>query len=223
MCEAGPLKFEPLIKYFTHVLGETPVVAEDETTTTTSTTQSQAAKKSAAAAAKDAETKRREMEAKWQEEERRDRLRREKKEAERLARVFEDQDRLAEGEYDDPSPVDTEEEENIKVVHVAHGTPADPVQAEIEKVLHELEAVAESAAAGAHGAEKTGHVHAGDQSADTPLQAASEDFEHGESAASGEADEGYSATTPLENEAEELDEVSHAGVDLQDGHARDEL
>jgi hypothetical protein len=55
------------------------------------------------------------------------------------------------------------------------------------------------------------------------LQAASEDFEQGESEATGEADEGYSATTPLETEAEELEEVSHAGVDLQDGHARDEL
>jgi hypothetical protein len=217
--EAGPLKFEPLIKYFTHVLGETPVVVEDATTATpsssTSTAQAKAAKKSAAA--KDAEAKRREMEAKWQEEERRDRVRREKTEAERLARVFEDQERLAEGEFDDPSPVD----EDVKVVHVAHGTPEDPVQAEIEKVLHELEAVAESAAAGVKG---EGHVHADDQSADTPLQAASEDFEHGESAANAgeEVDAGYSATTPLEKEAEEVEEVSHAG-DLHDAHARDEL
>lgn len=212
------MKFEPLIKYFTHVLGETPVVVEETTSAVgTPTTQAKSAKKSAV---KDAEARRREMEAKWQEEERRDRLRREKKEAERLARVFEDQERLAEGEFDDPSPVDPEAE-NVKVVHVAHGTPEDPVQAEIEKVLHELEAVAESAAAGAHAA---GHVHADDQSPETPLQAASEDFEHGESPAGEgeEVDAGYSATTPLENEAEEVEEVSHAG-DLHDEHARDEL
>lgn len=211
---AGPLKFEPLIKYFTHVLGENPVHIEEDIASTSAapvptTTPAKASK------AKDAEAKRREMEAKWQEEERRDRLRREKKEQERLAQVFAEQDRLAEGEFDDPSPVDAEEE-TVKVVHVAHST-EDPVQAEIDAVLHELEKVAETAAAKGHAA------HADDQTADTPLQAASEDFEHGESgAADAEVDTGYSATTPLEEQAEEFEHGTHAAVDLE-GHARDEL
>ena len=155
------------------------------------------------------------MEAKWQEEERRDRLRREKKEQERLAQVFAEQDRLAEDEYDDPSPVDAAEEA-VKVVHVAHST-EDPVQAEIDAVLHELEKVAETAAAGGCAS------HADDQSAETPLQAASEDFDHGESAArQADVDSGYSAGTPLEEQAEEFEHGTHAAVDL-DGHARDEL
>lgn len=208
---AGPLKFEPLIKYFTHVLGENPVhIDEVASTTSAAPVSTQKVNK-----AKDAEAKRREMEAKWQEEERRDRLRREKKEQERLAQVFAEQDRLAEDEFDDPSPVDSEEE-RIKVVHVAHSA-EDPVQAEIDAVLHELEAVAETAAASAHSG------HADDQSPDTPLQAASEDFDHGESdVKEAEIDTGYSATTPLEEEAEEFEHGTHAAVDL-DGHARDEL
>jgi hypothetical protein len=61
---AGPLKFEPLIKYFTHVLGEHPVHIEEVASTTSAVpVATQKASK-----AKDAEAKRREMEAKWQEE-----------------------------------------------------------------------------------------------------------------------------------------------------------
>ncbi|KAJ9092944.1 hypothetical protein QFC19_008542 [Naganishia cerealis] len=204
--EAGPLKFEPLIKYFTHVIGENPVVIEEVISTQeTSSATTPATPKAKSSAAKDAAEKRREMEAKWQEEERRDQLRREKREKERLAKVFEDQDRLAEGEYDDPSPVDdnrvdsSNEEETVKVVHVAHATPEDPVQAEIDAILHELE------------------------------QAASEDFKHGKSAAAAADDsqrtddQGHSATTPLEEEADEFEHGSDPAVDLQDGRVKDEL
>ncbi|KAJ9116301.1 hypothetical protein QFC22_004741 [Naganishia vaughanmartiniae] len=227
--EAGPLKFEPLIKYFTHIIGENPVPVEDvksstKTSTRKSTASTPAIPKAQSSAAKAADEKRREMEAKWQEEERRDQLRREKKERERLAKVFEDQDRLSEGEYDDPSPIDENDtEEKVKVVHVGHARPEDPVQAEIEAALHQLEEVAEAAAASVHGSEGTArHHHASDQSADTPLQDKSEDFEHGESHAQV-ADGGHSATTPLEQEAEEFEHGVDAAEELLDGRVKDEL
>ncbi|KAJ9099116.1 hypothetical protein QFC21_003995 [Naganishia friedmannii] len=230
--EAGPLKFEPLIKYFTHIIGENPVPVEDvksssKTSSSTSSVAASATSKAQSSAAKAAEEKRREMEDKWQEEEQRDQLRREKREKDRLARVFEDQDRLAEGEYDDPSPIDNDAEEKVKVVHVGHATPEDPVQAEIDAALHELEEFAATAAAAVHSSKGAAHHHrTTDQSADTPLQEESEDFEHGESHASDAqqvADDGHSATTPLEQEAEEFEHGVDAAVELQDGRVKDEL
>jgi hypothetical protein len=54
--------------------------------------------------------------------------------------------------------------------------------------------------------------HAADQSADTPLEAAADDFEHGETEVPAHKHSDQSAVTPLEEEAEEFESGQHEAV-----------
>lgn len=165
----------------------------------------------------DKAAKLREQQAKWAEEERRDRLRREKREQERLARLFEEQDRVTDED-------DAMEDSGPQVVNRV--TPAaQPDAAQTAETTVEAGSAGEGVAepvvpmepeqgdVTAEYIQPTGSAeHAADQSADTPLEAAADDFEHGETEVPAHKHSDQSAVTPLEEEAEEFESGQHEAV-----------
>jgi hypothetical protein len=197
---AGPLKFEPLLKHFAQILkGETPREDADgdhatiyETTIVTSSTESRPVP------TQNKSDKLKEQKAKWEEEERRDRLRREKREQERLARVFEDQERVTEEEdaQEDSGPqIVTPVQPVVEPVGVpspassgqADTSAPQPIQPEAPGSSTDTkgsQAVQTGQASTAHPDQKSTadkqHIQHDDQSSTTPLEQEAEEFEHGQ-------------------------------------------
>lgn len=180
----------------------------------------------------DRSAKRKEQEAKWAEEERRDQLRREKREQDRIARLLADQDRVTDEQdaLEDSGPQGTPVEAAADPV-----IPAQPAEAGAEGLSVETTApqpqVPQEPGEDLE-LEIAKQLHGLDQSADTPLKAASEDFETGMSGGDDvfvdNLDRGgdQSATTPLEQEAEEFEHGQHKAVQDEsptEERIRDEL
>lgn len=206
--------------------------AGDSATTATSSTRSASYTASSPSTSKTLEvtptpkrsSNRQDQEAKWAEEERRDALRREKREQERLARLLADQDRIT----DEEDAADDIASKQPTPVEAPEPGPAQPAEASMTEQLSmettapdpqvPQEPLAVLPDAEVHHGD--GHAgHADDQSADTILAAESEDFEKGTSGAeevghgeAGEKRDDQSATTPLEEEAEEFEHGTHKAV-----------
>lgn len=151
------------------------------------------------------------MEERWAEEERRDRLRREKRERDRLEREFAEQDRLSHDEVseeerrykEDPIEIDVHiPRANVKDAQASQRV--DPEDAAIEDLLADFETPLEKG-----------------KTPPTPLEAESEEVEHGRT----EIDTETSASTPLEEQADVFEHGQHTrdGDKIKDGHVRDEL
>lgn len=155
------------------------------------------------------------MEERWAEEERRDRLRREKRERDRLEREFADQDRLSHDEMkeeersykEDPIEVDVHlppHPSNVKEAAQANQRAVDSEDSDVEDLLAEFDTPLEK--------KKT---------PPTPLEADSQEFDHGKT----QIDRESSASTPLEEQADAFEHGQHTkdGEEIKDGHVRDEL
>jgi hypothetical protein len=217
---AGPLKFEALLNHFKKVASgdvsgasvednqayetvyETTVISTPTASAVPVSTENKAAK-------------RRDAQAKWEEEERRDRLRREKREQERLARMFEDQERVTDEQ-------DAQEDSGPQAVTPVQEA-ADPLQPADASMTAQLSD--QTTAPDPVVPEEPGQIvleavetlrpsHDEAQSPETPLDAASEDFNYGVSDSNDHTEKhnDQSAATPLEEEAEEFEHGQHKAV-----------
>lgn len=188
---AGPLKFEPLLQHFAQILkGETPKEAANEdyvthyeTTIVASSTEAQPVP------TQNKSDKLKEQKAKWEEEERRDRLRREKREQERLARMFEDQERVTDEEdaQEDSGPQSgTPVQPTVEPIAVPSLSPlaetdnaaSPPVEPEAPGSSIQTEQSQATQTDQILGADDRNAQH-DDQSSTTPLEQAADEFEHG--------------------------------------------
>ena len=131
-----------------------------------------------------------EQKAKWEEEERRDRLRREKREQERLARMFEDQERVTDEEdaQEDSGPQSvTPVQPAVEPVGVPSPAPVDeaddvappPVEPEAPGSSTKTER-SQAAQTDQASSEAERDVQHDDQSSTTPLEQEADEFEHGQ-------------------------------------------
>lgn len=223
---AGPLKFEPLLEHFKTMIGETDSISSATSSSSSSSSSSPSSSSTTASAATSPESnkldaaaraalKRKELQEKWEEEERRDRIRREKREADRLARQLSEQDRLSDDE-------NTEEERKLK---------EEPTVVDVE--LPRAAQVAD---------QKSGPLN---PSSGSPAEAGTPPDAQEEAAAINDliaefekvtvpavtgtgktvVDRETSAGTPLEEEADVFEHGQHTkdGEEVKDGHVRDEL
>jgi hypothetical protein len=171
--------------------GETPTeAANEEYVTTYETTIVTSSTESQPIPTQNKSEKLKEQKAKWEEEERRDRLRREKREQERLARMFEDQERVTdeEDEQEDSGPQSVTP---VQPVVEPVGVPSPAPLAEADNVAPppiEPEAPGSSTQTEQSQAAQTGQTSGADerdaqhddQSSTTLLEQEADEFEHGQ-------------------------------------------
>ena len=238
---AGPLKFEPLLVYLQSVSrGEIRGGNDDEFVTMYETTiiTTTVPETAAAAPTEDKAAKLREQRAKWEEEERRDRIRREKREQDRLAQIFEEQDRVTD---DDDAQEDSGPQVISKVTPAAQPGVAQSARSGAESRSSPDQTAADpavpmqpgqtsipDAVSTTTGPEQTIELEQrkDDQSATLPLEVAADDFEHGESDAPTTKTTDQSAVTPLEEKAAEFESGQHEAIwdeSPTEDRVRDEL
>jgi hypothetical protein len=217
---AGPLKFDALLAHFKRVAAgdvsgapveEHPAYETVYETTVISTPTSSVVPVSTENKA----AQRQDAQAKWEEEERRDRLRREKREQERLARQFEDQERVTDEQ-------DAQEDSGPQVVTPVQeaADPLQPADASMSAQLSDQTTAPDPVVPEEPGqvvlkaAETLHATHSENQSPETPLDAASEDFNYGVSDSNEHAEKhgDQSAVTPLEEEADKFEHGQHKAV-----------